>query len=475
MDKKSSRPKSLLKHWSKLLLLFFLGIGLGSVIIIVISISVFEQQYKTLIYPGITIDYIPAGGQTPVTIQNDWLNRNSPFKNLSTILIHNDKIATVSAFELNIGYDATLSATQAYSIGRSGNWTSDTYHILLALISGINLKSFFTWNEDAINQKLNRLAEEIDIEPENALFEFKDNKVTVFKLSQPGQAVNIETTKDQLREQLKQLTLTSAQPSQIVIQLTVELKEPEITNDRANNLGIETLLGKGESWFKGSISGRIHNVALAASRLNGILIAPNETFSFNKNLGDVSAVTGYKQAYVIKNGRTVLDDGGGVCQVSTTLFRAGLNAGLAIVERHAHSYRVGYYEQGGFKPGFDATVYDPSYDLKIKNDTPAYILIQSATDIANSYLTFELYGKSDGRTVQISAVRLWDYQPAPPDLYQDDPTLPIGTVKQVDWANSGVKAAFDYTVNKGGAEIFKTTFYSPFIPWQAVFLKGTKT
>ena len=135
---------------------------------------------------------------------------------------------------------------------------------------------------------------------------------------------------------------------------------------------------------------------MATSRLNGVLVAPGEEFSFNKALGDVSAGTGYQQAYVIKGGRTVLGDGGGVCQVSTTLFRALLNAGLPITERRAHSYRVGYYEQG-FPPGLDATVYYPTTDLKFKNDTSNHILIQSRVEGVK--LIFDIYGPDDGRKV----------------------------------------------------------------------------
>lgn len=129
--------------------------------------------------------------------------------------------------------------------------------------------------------------------------------------------------------------------------------------------------------------------------------------------------------------------------------------------------------QGGWKPGFDATVIAPSYDLKIKNDTGHYILIQTTGDALTQHLTFELYGTKDGRVAQISPVRLWDPRPALATVYQDDPTLPLGTQKQVDWSETGIKASFDYRVTKNGAEIFKDTFYSDFQPWAAVYLKGT--
>jgi len=204
------------------------------------------------------------------------------------------------------------------------------------------------------------------------------------------------------------------------------------------------------------------------------LIAPAEVFSFNQALGEVSDKTGYKPAYVIKEKKTILDDGGGVCQVSTTLFRAALAAGLPIEERHAHAYRVSYYEQGGFGPGLDATVYAPKIDLKIKNDTPAYILIQTKVDTKNAILTFELYGTSDGRKAIVGKPRVWDQVPPPPDLYQDDPTLPKGEVKQVDFAAWGARTAFDWKVERNGETLQNRTFYANFQPWQAIYLRGTR-
>src|SRR6185369_11000366 len=114
-------------------------------------------------------------------------------------------------------------------------------------------------------------------------------------------------------------------------------------------------------------------------------------------------------------------DGGGVCQVSTTLFRAALNAGLPIVERHAHAYRVHYYEEDS-SPGVDATVYVPTVDLKFKNDTGHYILIQSIIDLTQPRLTFMIYGTNDGRVVNQTAPVVTNIRPAPADKYEDDPT-----------------------------------------------------
>jgi len=197
------------------------------------------------------------------------------------------------------------------------------------------------------------------------------------------------------------------------------------------------------------------------------------SISFNNVLGDVSAFTGYKQAYVIMDGKTVLGDGGGVCQVSTTLFRALLSAGLPIVERRAHAYRVGYYEQG-FPPGLDATVYSPTTDLKFTNDTPAHILIQPKIDTNNLSLVFEIYGTNDGRVATTTKPVITSQTAPPADLYVDDPTIPAGTVKQIEHKAWGAKVIFDYNVVRNGETLINQRFTSNYRSWGAVFLRGTK-
>jgi vancomycin resistance protein YoaR len=168
----------------------------------------------------------------------------------------------------------------------------------------------------------------------------------------------------------------------------------------------------------------------------------------------------------------MLGDGGGVCQVSTTFFRAVLNTGLPIIERRSHSYRVGYYEQDS-PVGLDATVYAPSTDFKFRNDTNNHILIQTEFLPKKAMLIFEIYGTDDGRSATISKSVISSVTPPPEDLYIDDPTLPAGTIKQIDYKAWGAKAYFTYTVERDGETIFEKTYYSTYQPWQAKFLKGT--
>lgn len=433
------------------------------------SYITFQQHFDEKIYPNVSIDGVSFTGQTRAQVEAYWLKKNNPFTNLTLTLIYDGGIATLSAQDLSIGYDATMAATQAYDIGRSANTLSN----LFTIFSGqpIYLTPYFRWNGAAVDEKLSIIQEDVNIPAKDALFTFSNGRVTAFRPSENGQALNLKEAKQRIHDAIFNDARNGK--TNIVVHLPVVTVTPAIATDQVNTFGIKELIGSGYSEFAGSIAGRIHNVALAASRLNGVLIKPGESFSFNDTVGDISAATGYQSAYIIKDGRTVLGDGGGVCQVSTTLFRAALDSGLPITERHAHAYRVHYYEEDGSKPGLDATVYNPGYDLKFVNDTPGYILIQTKTDLRNLTLTFDFYGTRDGRISTITNQKLWDVTPPPPALYQDDPTLPQGTEKQVDFAAWGAKASFDYKVTRGVEILENKTIYSTFRPWQAVYLRGT--
>ncbi len=469
--KKTVRLKS--KFWLAVFLAL-ISLFIFCLTLIAIILYQYENKYQLKIYPGIKIDHVSFGGKTPIEVEEYFSQKNKPFEKIKFTLVSEDNIATVSSKELKVAFDGKLSSVQAYSIGRSGNFFSDIYQKWQANTVGINLSSSLDINFEYLDEVLNQLAYNIDLPAQDALFQFENGKVTLFKPSRNGKKLDKQKTKQLISSYISQLARSSNNlDPEKKIDLPIEIINPSITTENSNNFGIKDLIGIGTSKFVGSIQGRIHNIELAASRINGHLVAPNEIFSFNNTLGDVSAATGYQPAYIIKDGRTVLGDGGGVCQVSTTLFRAALSAGLPIVERHAHSYRVSYYEQDS-PVGIDATVFAPSYDLKFKNDSSNYLLIQAKTDRNNYSLTFEIYGTSDGRKVEMSKPVIFAQIPPPPDLYLDDPTLPKGTTKQVDWRAWGAKTSFDYKVIKNNEIIFQSSFFSNYQPWQAVFLRGAR-
>lgn len=336
------------------------------------------------------------------------------------------------------------------------------------------------WQERELNVSLDKtkigefvdeIAQTIDRETVDATLVFDGQKVSSFKPARDGQKLDRKLTEELLAE--KAFAETTPDSGEIIISLPVTVSGARIANEGINELGIKELIGRGVSYFRGSIVNRVHNLTLGSQRISGTLIKPQEVFSFNKTVGEVSGATGYKQAYVISQGRTVLDDGGGICQVSTTVFRAALAAGLPIVARTAHAYRVGYYEQSGFKAGLDATVWAPAVDFAFKNDTNHHILVQAVVDPVTAKLQVDIYGTSDGRKVELSEPIVGNLKPAPPDKYQEDPTLARGITKQVDFAAVGATSVFKRAVYKDNQLIIDETFKSNFRPWQAVYLVGT--
>lgn len=463
--------KKHLKNLSKGAFWFIIGGLIAAILIAGFTVSIFETVNKNFVYPGVFVDNVSFGGKTQEEVEKYFIQKNKNINEIKFTFTSSSGNATASATELGFGYNAKLLSVQAYSIGRSKDTLTNISLIAQAYLSSINLPASFNFSEEKIHNAISPLNEKINIEPVEALFSFDNGKVTAFKPSSDGQSIDEQSLIEKVSSKIPDV-ISGSQKS-IVIEIPIKKVSPKVTTDKANNLGIKELIGIGTSLYQHSIPNRAFNVGLAASRINGILVAPGEDFSFDKALGDVSSFTGYKQAYVISNGKTVLGDGGGVCQVSTTFFRALLNAGLPITERHAHAYRVGYYEEDS-PPGVDATIYSPTVDLKFKNDTGHYILIQTAIDPVEQRLTFFLYGTSDGRKSEVSTPVITSQTPPPPVLYQDDPTKPKGFLEQTDFEAWGANVYFTRTVTRDGQTLISERYDSNYQPWQAIYIRGTK-
>ena len=407
------------------------------------------------------------------------LNKDSLINNLNTLLItgnFNQKINLETESIGSIPSEDQINAakSKAQKLIKKSLILNENFNKITidnaTLISWIGFET--NYQSDKIADYIKNLNTSLQSDPVDAIFKFENNKVTEFKPAQDGIKIKEAELSDLIIKSLDKLINSEDITDAIII--PVIATEPKIKNEDANNLGIKDLLGRGTSSFRHSTNIRNMNIEKGASIINRILVAPNETFSFIKNLGEVSLEAGFKKAYIIREGKTELDVGGGICQVSTTFFRAMLDSGLNITARQNHAYRVSYYEEDS-KPGFDATVFIPSPDLKFINDTDHYVLIQSAYDAINKTLTYEIYGTSDGRKVEISNYKQWGSQAPPPDVWIDDPTLPLGNIVQDEQRVPGLKTAFDWTVTKAdGTILHQKTFQSTFVPWAAVFRRGTK-
>lgn len=337
-------------------------------------------------------------------------------------------------------------------------------------------------NATRISELIENWKELINIEPQEPSLRYNSNTLVVSEFTPPldGQALDIDQTTLNIISAIEKFELNrlgdhdskNNTDDQVGAQLAIKTTKPKSELASTNEIGINELIGFGESFYAGSIPSRIHNVSLATQRVNNIIIKPGEEFSFNRTIGDISSATGYQQAYVIRNGMTELGDGGGVCQVSTTLFRAVLNAGLEVTKRLPHSYRVGYYEQNN-QPGIDATVYSGEVDFRFKNDTNFPILIHGKSYPEKQYMTYSIFGTNDGRTSEIVDYKSWGYTNPPPPVYIVDTSLPAGSKRQVDWSAPGLNTSFSNIIKNSGGEIVRTdTYISKYRPWSAKYLVG---
>jgi len=253
-------------------------------------------------------------------------------------------------------------------------------------------------SSDKLKSYLLSLAADIDTEPTNARFEMENGRAKVFLESVPGKKINIQKSEASIIQALVNKRDSAG--------LTITKMEPAITLAKINGLGISALLGRGESDYGKSSPARIQNIKMGSSKISGVIVKPGDEFSFNSFLGEIDGNNGFEQELVIKNGELVPEYGGGICQVSTTLFRAAILAGLPITERKPHSFPVKYYNP----QGFDATIYPGVTDLKFVNNTPAHILIQGK--VKNGKVIFEIYGTSDERTVNMDGPYQYDEKPS---------------------------------------------------------------
>jgi len=325
-------------------------------------------------------------------------------------------------------------------------------------------------NNDQLKTIVTGWATKIDQKPINAILKTNtDGTLAVNQEGRNGVAVDQDASLQAVISTL--LGATSATPHTIALVSKVAL--PEIRGDNLAALGITQLIGTGTTNFSGSPANRIANITTGYKSLNGILVMPGDTFSTITALGPIDQAHGYVQGLVIVGNKTLPADGGGLCQVSTTLFRAVLNAGLPVAERANHSYEVSYYQRG-IGPGLDATIYDPNPDFKWKNDTGHAIYMEAY--VQGTSLTFNLYGTSDGRVATIDGPHtLSTTAPSGDPIYVSTNTLPQGKIQLIDPPISGAKTTATYTVTRGGKVINTQVFNSNYKAMPAQYLIGEGT
>ena len=302
--------------------------------------------------------------------------------------------------------------------------------------STLHSETSFPLNETPIRQFLEELRTETRTNPIDAVFTAgENNTVSAFAPSRDGSELDTSAGLEAIKT-----ALADTHAENISINIPTVTLPPTITSTDADRLGITQFLGEGRTSFAGSPKNRIFNIKRAIEQFQGVIIAPGEDFSFVKRLGEVDGEHGYLPELVIKRGKTEPEFGGGICQVSTTLFRAALNTGQKITERRNHAYPVSYY-----KPyGMDATVYVPKPDFRFTNNTKGHILIQVA--IEGSELVFRFYGTPDGRAISIDGPHILESHPdgSMKTIFTEKVTAADGTVLIDDSFKSAYESPSKY-------------------------------
>jgi len=400
------------------------------------------------------------------------------FKTLKPEIVDVNAQADIARAILSEPLTLTVPAGQT---GEAGPWTIDRETLAQMLSfeyidTGSTKEYALTLKSEALVRFLATIAPELLRYPQNAKFIFNDDthQLDLHEASITGRALNVDRSLDHIHQELL--------AGKHQIELQFDFTNPAVTDDATgDSLGITELVHQQSSYFYGSTASRVQNITAAASRFLGVLVAPGETFSMSDALGDISLDNGYAEAAIILGGRTIQGVGGGVCQVSTTLFRAAFFAGFPIVERHPHAYRVYYYEKAAGNAldtslaGLDATVFVPLIDLKFTNDTPNWLLMETYVYPEASRITWKFYSTSDGRTVDWTTTGPVNIKEAPEPAYNENPELSQGEVKQVDWAADGAEVTVERRVTKNGALYIEDRFYTNYQPWQAVYEYGPGT
>jgi len=314
-----------------------------------------------------------------------------------------------------------------------------------------------------IGAYLQRLADEIARAPCEPHFDYdsQTNRLTTVTPGQNGYALDVGAAQELVTE--------ACFSSVREIELPVKVISPRVTRADLEALLPLKLISEGQSGFRGSKLARVQNIRVATARFNGVVVPAGATFSFDESLGPVNVANGYSESLVIYGDRTMLGPGGGVCQVSTTCFRAAFWGGYPIVERHPHSYRIAYYEP---PVGLDAAVFSPMVDVKFLNDTDTPILILTECDEANAKLYFRFYGKPTGRQVTLEGPTISNPVKVGEPIYEEDPTLSPGERVQVEAAHDGLDVTLYRVVKQGDTIISKDKFFSRYVPWPARYRVG---
>ena len=385
-----------------------------------------------------------------------------------------DEMAATAALEAEALVDDGLKLGWE---GGEGSLTRD--ELIQALIidsrPGESLPFRFDFDTAVIAELLTPVLDQIDRAATDARFRLIEGRVTLVGVSAPGRAVDLPLSTEAIRS-----ALLEGKPSS---RITISPVVPEITAGMISRIQVPDVLGDSATYYGESSDPRRQNVERASTLENGWLIPPGGIFSYNEFIGEIDAANGFVTGYGIvadeEGGVTTAPViGGGVCQVSTTIFQAAFWAGFPIVERYQHPYWLpGYGQPPRGMVGLDAMINiedDWALDMKFENTTGNWIAVVLIADGVN--VSAQVLGTDPGWLVEVREPAVTNVVAADPKMYYtDSPELPAGEELIVERAQEGFDVAIERIVTLNGEVIESYTLESTFAPARNTTLRGTRT
>jgi vancomycin resistance protein YoaR len=370
------------------------GLALVAVILLVV-VAVWYAGNADEIRRGIRIGEVDVGGMTKEEAR-EAVERHAA--GAFGEIRFGDGVFSVPGEKLGVEVDAARAVDEAYSVGREG-WAGErVFGVLRSYLGGIQLDPAVEYREEAARGVVENAAREFYQRPQNATFRLTDDGQVEVQEARQGRVLNREKTLENLDRALSEMSSE--------VPIAADYNESEVPTQEIAALKPTEVIGEFKTDFEwDSTPSRQANMKLASGAVDGTLLAPGEVFSFN----ELASRLDYEQAKTFSKGGVAYADGGGLCQVSSTLYMAAQYAGLQIVERNPH-YAVLPY----IKPGFDATVWfgEPGsgwgeQDMRFKNTTDAYVLVREYVD-ERGFLNAEIWGQPTGKKVEMRTEKVFE-------------------------------------------------------------------
>lgn len=319
--------------------------------------------------------------------------------------------------------------------------------------------------QQALHAYVSSLARQIDRPPQNARLDFAAGQIRVITPRRTGRTLDQNQAYQALAG-----ALTALRPK-AHIQLQVAITQPSMDLTNPASLGISTLLAEGETSFSGAGATRLNDVIAIAKVLDNDVLPPNQDVSFNTLAGIDWPSRVYDDREAQSNGLEVPAAGGAMQQVATTFLRALYSSGLTLLERHAHVYRLPWYEPPF---GYDAVVAPGrNWDLRFHNNTHHYLLIQTRVEPVKQAIFIYVYGAKLGWHVSVDPTgKITRSTPHGPQIVRQDPSLAPGDVRQIAWPHNGAQTVLHRTITRPSGQVIQDEIDTTYSPEQAIIEVG---